>query len=108
MKNVLNINNSKGRNFNVKIVYKGDAYGRDNCLTHDEDRPLVEFYDGTHAAGGRFDPEGQFVSRYYAETLIEGNSRNTGLDLMGYEPVWTLYRPEMAVVVGWIENQINA
>lgn len=25
--------------FNVRIVRMGDAYGRDNCLTHDEDSP---------------------------------------------------------------------
>ena len=31
--------------FNVRIVNKGDRYGRADCLTHDDDRPMVEFYD---------------------------------------------------------------
>ena len=31
--------------WNVRIVEKGDSYGRDMCLTYDETDPLVEFYD---------------------------------------------------------------
>ena len=31
--------------FNVRIVNNGEKYGREFCLTHDEDKPMVEFYD---------------------------------------------------------------
>ena len=42
--------------FNVRIVRAGDRYGRDNCLTHDKDEPLVEFYDSRypHTEYGQF------------------------------------------------------
>lgn len=103
----LNIKNAKGRPFNVVIIRKGEAYGRDNDLINDDGYDLVEFYDATYA-GGKFGELGQFVTRYRCETLINGNSRNTGLSLMGYEPLWTLYRPEMALVVAWLENQLTA
>lgn len=107
MKNILNIINDQDREFNVKIIVKGDAYGRENCLTHAEDRPLVEFYDATYSAANgddRFDDEGQFVSRYYLHTLLE-RQRGYGLDLMGYEPNWKIDARTMQIVIDWLENQ---
>jgi len=74
----------------IKILEEGDKYGLDNCLTH-EGELVVEFYDGDYA----FDIEddgtvlGQFVSRYFVETILEGNNTG-GLNLMGYEPKWTI------------------
>lgn len=96
----LDIKNSKARTFQVVIIEQGDAYGLDNVLTHDEVEPLVEFYD---TFNGR-----QFVQRYYAKTLTEGNARNVGLALDCGNPVWTLYRPEMALVCDFVANQTNA
>ena len=55
----------------VKIVFKGDAYGLNNCRTHDEDKPMVEFYDLAHKE--IHGDGGQFVSRYYlGSILLEG------------------------------------
>ncbi len=109
MKNMIKIINDKGREFNVKILFKGDVYGRDNCLTHDEDRPLVEFYDATYSSDNgddRFDDEGQFVSRYYAETLLE-RDRRYGLDLMGYEPAWKVDAAAMEIAIRYIEKHVH-
>lgn len=53
--------------FNVRIVARGDGYGRNDVLTHDHDDPLVEFYDATATRHG---PRGYFVSRYYAITIL--------------------------------------
>ena len=84
-------NNSNGVPFNSRIVRKGDSYGLNNCLTHTEDDPLVEFYDA------RYDHTelGQFVSSYSASTLTgEGewsfgsDSRETGLNLEGSVSDW--------------------
>ena len=36
--------------YNVRIVNKGDRYGREDCLTHDDDRPMAEFYDRRYAS----------------------------------------------------------
>jgi len=52
--------------FNLRIVCAGDTYGRDNCRTHNG-APLAEFYDSTYP----HTEHGQFVSRYYVDTLLE-------------------------------------
>jgi hypothetical protein len=57
----------KVNKYNVRIVRKGDRYGRDDCLTHDDDRPVVEFYDSNYPTD---DGRGGFVSRYYVGTLL--------------------------------------
>ena len=74
--------------FNVRVLRKGEKYGLEDCLIHKERKPLVEFYDYRH----RNDKEwkrGQFVSRYYAETLLK-HDLNFGLLLYGDSPEWTV------------------
>jgi hypothetical protein len=39
------VTSSAGVKFLVRLVEKGDPHGRNFCLTHNEDRPMVEFYD---------------------------------------------------------------
>ena len=78
--------------FNVAIVRKGDNYGRKKCLTHDKDEPLIEFYDARYDFG----PEGQFVSRYYAKTLLEGE--NNGLCLDGGFREWDVDAENFEIV----------
>lgn len=80
--------NDRGRRFGVRIVREGDGYGIDDHIIHDEDDPLVEFYDMTYADNGeRFGPRGQFVSRYYRSTLLETHA---GLVLDGGVDVWQI------------------
>ncbi len=106
------INKSNGRPWLVRIVRTGDKYGRDDCLTHDEDKALVEYYDLEHASD-RFDARGQFVSRYYAGTLLghdgfygDGN-RNTGILLHGAEPeVWSIDAATQRIVLDWLDHQL--
>ena len=45
------IRNSSGREFYVRVVFKGEHYGREDCLTHDKADPLIEFYDRAHVGG---------------------------------------------------------
>ena len=82
------ITNDQGRTFNVRIVRNGDAYGLDDCLTHDNDEPLVEFYDATYE-GPKFGPRGQHVITYNLSTLID-HPPLTGLNLNGGEPAWEI------------------
>jgi len=122
MEHILRITNDKGRNFNVRIVRVGDRYGRDDCLTHGAEKnddpdegPLVEFYDAEHESNPKFTDfmgRGQFVSRYYITTILgkdrfarAGGEKNTGLDLMGYEPVWKIDAKAMNLVRDWLDNQ---
>jgi hypothetical protein len=70
--------------FNVRLVGRGDKYGLNDCLTHDEDTPLVEFYVVSERTpeGGR----GYFISRYCLETLLANIARTPGLCLHGGPP----------------------
>ena len=70
--------------WNVRIVRNGEHYGRNNCLTHDENDPLIEFFDMT-VRPDLWGDEGYFVSRYYLSTLLEDANelRETGLCLHG-------------------------
>lgn len=83
------------RIFNIRVIKKGDNYGLDDCKTHDEKDPLIEFFDPKYAGQKSFGPLGQFVSRYYAETLAEGSG---GLCLDGGIPDWTVSAEQMAQV----------
>lgn len=86
-----------------RIVRTGDRYGHNGMLTHNEPRPMVEFYDT------RFDFErwtgcrGQFVSRYYAETLA---SVDGGLCLDGGIPEWSVDAIGMAFVRETIKGEL--
>ena len=76
--------------FYVRVMRDGDRYGRDGCLTH-EGRPMVEFYDTRHGKG-----RGQFVQRYYIETILDGSTG--GLCLMGGVLDWNLNSDDMRKV----------
>jgi hypothetical protein len=88
----------------IKIVRKGETYGLKGYLVHDEDKPLVEFYDARYAGKEGFDAEGQFVSRYYVETTLE--RPHGGLDLYGGEPLWTVCADDMALVRLWLRQRM--
>ena len=90
--------------FNVRVVNKGDKYGRDFCLTHDEDKPLVEFYDSRYP----HTEFGQFVSRYYVSTLL-GEDRygraEGGLCLDGGNAnEWTVKEGDMNIVRSYLKG----
>ena len=75
-------NTVTGRAFTMRLVRKGDGYGRDLSVIHDKDAPLVEFYDAEHKFQGERGAEfGQFVSRYYVKS-IQG-AGHSGLILDG-------------------------
>jgi|TARA_B110000263_G_scaffold232888_1_gene229293 hypothetical protein len=83
--------NERGQPWTIRIIDKGDKYGLDDCLTHENEEPTVEFYDADNEhtidkpSGIML---GQFVSRYYISTIADGG--RGGLDLMGYEPKWKM------------------
>lgn len=85
--------------WNIRLIRQGDGYGVNDCLTNDSGQVLVEFYDNRYTEG--FTPLGQFVSRYYAETLLMRPSR-CGLSLHGGEPSWTVSPEEMEVAEAWL------
>jgi len=70
--------------------------------------PLVEFYDARYRNVRGFTPDGQFVSRYYLETLLSvdpGHERSRrGLDLEGGVPDWTIDAITMRTVAAWLRT----
>lgn len=91
--------------FNVRVLRKGEKYGLEDCLIHKERKPLVEFYDYRH----RNDKEwkrGQFVSRYYAETLLK-HDLNFGLLLYGDSPEWTVSADYMREILAWLRQELR-
>jgi hypothetical protein len=83
--------------FNTKLIRAGDKYGLDDCLTHDGD-PMLEFYDPRY----QHTPIGQFVSRYYVRTLLEGN--NTGLMLDTQHSDWQVDQEQMTEIRDWLKK----
>jgi hypothetical protein len=55
--------NTDGNQLYAKQIRKGDKYGLNNCIIHDEGDPLIEFY-----VMGDNGPS--FVSRCYRATLM--------------------------------------
>lgn len=114
---MIKIRNENGREFVVKIVKFGERYGRDKCLVNDrvgghrgeEGASLVEFYDATYAGDDRFGAEGQFVTRYYASTLLrfipllpDSEFVARGLCLNGEVEAWNVDAPAMQVVEAFV------
>lgn len=100
-----------GRPFNVRLVWQGEQYGRNGCLTHDEPERLVEFYDATSAGKcpDNFTGHlGQFVSRYYVSTLLETNWREIHcLDLDGGIPEWKVTGQSVADALDTIVAEVS-
>jgi hypothetical protein len=89
--------------FNVRVVNTGDKYGRDFCLTN-EGKPLVEFYDARYP----HTEFGQFVARYYVETILEGDGygpKDSGLSLDGGIPEWTVSASDMVTVRNFLKGE---
>lgn len=90
--------------FVAKIIETGDRYGLNGCLKHNQEEPLVEFYDGRST----FDePEGQFISHYYVSTLLErpfGDPRGLLLDTGSKD--WVLSISEIQLVSFWLRQYL--
>lgn len=105
---VATIRNANGIAFNVRLVRKGDGYGRNLSIVHERDEPLVEFYDARYRFEGEAGAEfGQFVSRYYLKTLQGGgrfNLRAHGLCLDGGVPDWNVDSGAMQTAFTLLDN----
>jgi hypothetical protein len=87
--------------FNVRVVSRGDKYGLNFALTHEGLMPLVEFYD-TRYPHTEF---GQFVSRYYLDTILNCDDR-FGLSLDSGVTAWTVPAEAMADVINTLEKLV--
>lgn len=85
MENFIISNEETGIDFTIRVVERGDAYGRDFALTYEKSEPMVEVYDLRYM----HTEYGQFITSYYVNTLLYLNEGSV-LDLVGYEPDWYL------------------
>ena len=100
-----------GKTWTVRIVEPNDSYGRDMCKRNDQET-LVEFYDADYD-GFATDPNGtylgQFVSRYYMDTL-QGRCKwggdaigdGRGLCLHGGVEEWAISGDGMRIVATFL------
>jgi hypothetical protein len=86
--------------FLVRIVKLGDKYGLNNVLVN-ESKPLVEFYDVRYP----HTEFGQFVSRYYAETML-ATVGGLNLDTSGCED-WWIDAETMIFVRDFIKHSVS-
>jgi hypothetical protein len=122
MFDLLKLKARNGVPFVAQIIREGDSYGADNCLILskeeliDENFPaLIEFYDARHPFD--FDKDGirsigQFVSRYYADTLIHDDSNGrhvdrSGLNLDDGTMDWTIDADTMFLFRHWIRDNLD-
>jgi hypothetical protein len=118
----------------VRIVFLGDNYGRDHCLTYGDredinrfvgqfermDNPLIEFYDMDSSVAkflresddkqARYMGEeyGQFVSRYYLDTLNKTDwSNSSGLNLDGGVDRWEVSGDFMSHVMEVVNEAVE-
>lgn len=112
---MLAVTNNQGIRFNVRVVLKGEPYGTGYCLTHDKDKPLVEFYDARFGVKGGFDSRGQFISRYYLDTIkgtseyskIAGDTEVRGICLQGGIPEWSVTKENVISAIEYAEDLIE-
>lgn len=93
----ITITTGRGIPFEVRIREKGDKWGRNNCLTWNEDRLVVEFHDLR---------TNQFVSDYYITTLAD-HKDGCGLALWGDEPSWMIDAATMNIVRAFIKGWVK-
>lgn len=104
---ITTVTNANGIAFNVRLVRKGQGYGRNLQLIHDKDDSLVEFYDARYVFAGEAGAEfGQFVSRYYLGTLQGSRMqrRAHGLCLDGGVDDWNVDAGAMQAVYVLLDN----
>ena len=111
----------------VRIVFEGDNYGLNHCLTHDETEPMIEFYDmdsearikmsksGDKTVAYLAEEYGQFVSRYCWSNLkfdeiLNGKTptdwSKRGLNLHGGVSRWSVSSAFMVDAMAAIENEL--
>jgi len=93
--------------FRVVLLLDGKSYNYPlGGSQRNGTEPLVEFYDLRYHNVRGFTPDGQFVSRYYLESLV-GRDRRYGLDLQGDVSDWTIDASTMLSVILWLREVVR-
>ena len=102
----LDVTAANGVPFRVVLLLDGKSDNFPAVGRYYEAGPLVEFYDARYRNVRGFTPDGQFVSRYYLESLV-GRDRRYGLDLQGDVSDWTIDASTMLSVILWLREVVR-
>lgn len=100
---MLAIPNGNGRGFNVRVVLKGDGWGRNDARVYGGDDPLLEFRMVELTVN---DPRGYLVSTYCLSVLEEYNP-GQGLMLEGSRPEWSVSATDKARACAYARGVIE-
>jgi hypothetical protein len=84
----------------VRLVERGDSYGKNFCLTNSTHDDYVEFYDPRNPFTNDSD-FGYFIARYYKQNIMECKG---GIRLYGDDPAWQISDEDMEKVRKWLTN----
>ena len=109
MEKTFKVTNDSGNDFLVRIVEKGEWWGRNKALLHEKNDPLVVVFD---ADGEKYELtysqvlyrqlNPQMVGAYYLSTLINGETVNTGISFDGRVPRWNVDKENWRKVIEWL------
>lgn len=83
-----------------RVVEQFDRYGRGFELVHDKEKPLIEFYDARYP----FTEYGQFVGRYYLDSLASNEDSGVGLLLDDRIPSWRISGASLRQCLIWARS----
>lgn len=83
----------------LRLIRQGEKYGQGSAIPHKDADPLVEFFDPRHPHTDL----GQFVSRYYASTLLTRNPQD-GILLDTGSEYWVLSKEGRSLVTDWLKS----
>lgn len=98
--------NQDNRHFNVRLVRKHEHYGDADALVHQQNEPLVEFFDASHTDEDSDNPLGYFTGiRCFVSTLFQ-----TAFELGGAAdrlfneslPMWNISSENIAALQDWL------
>ncbi|MBU3174401.1 hypothetical protein [Clostridium estertheticum] len=102
MAKLMFVENQNGKQFAIRIIGKGDTYGRNRGLTFKEDNQLIEFYDVEGSGEEYFDELGQYIERYYIKTIME--MEGDGLNLSADVAEWCIEDTNIEKIQQWIKK----
>lgn len=102
MEKVMGFVASNNQSYKVRVVQKGDRFGRNHVLTHDKADPMVEFYLSNEGT----DRDDYFISRYYLSTFRDIPYRQ-GLCLDGGQREFDLDKFDIAFVKAWLYSELR-
>ena len=92
MSKTVNVTADHGVPFVVRLVQSDKIEVKALWLAHRKHKSMLEFYDARHPfhSDREGNTLGQFVSRYYTDTILKAITDGNGLNLYGSVPAWRI------------------